>query len=252
MCYNIAFLSRRLALYRKRFEYISLPPEGREKDSDEQLPLCYWLNAFEHPHLPVVTANGIVNAQWGLVPEWTTGETEALSIRDKTLNARSETIFEKPAFRNSATFRRCLLGIEGFYEWRLFNGNKYPYWIYPAKEEQFTLGCLYSSWEMPGQHKLLITFTIVTTEANDLMSEIHNTKKRMPLIFSSDYAKKWLQSDLPITEIQSLMNPYATEKMKAHTISRRFNLASADRNRPEAMQPVGYPELNPGHSPTLF
>ena len=252
MCYNIAFLTQRIALYAKRYEHLLVKSNNHMPLPDNDLKTFYWVNGFEHPELPVVTEKGIITASWGLIPEWTRSETDAQMVRGKTLNARGESIFKKPTFSKSANSSRCLLGIEGFYEWRLFNGNKYPYLILPASGQRFTLGCLYSQWVNAENGDCVDTFSIVTTPANELMAEIHNTKQRMPLILPQNLESVWLKSSTSANEIQKLIAPYPSADMQAFTISRRYNAATSHRNTPESMQAVRYPELEAGHSPTLF
>lgn len=252
MCYNIAFLTRRMELYAKRYEHVLPSPIKNLSLNNKEFPAYYWVNGFEHPELPVVTDKGIIAATWGLIPEWTSTESDARMVRQKTLNARGESIFEKPAFRQSANSKRCLLGIEGFYEWRLFKGNKYPYLILPASEQYFSLGCLYSEWINGDTGEIKTTFSIVTTPANELMAEIHNTKQRMPLLLPKNMESFWINSTAPPVAIENLITPFPSAEMQAITVSRRFNASTSNRNIPEAMQGVRYPELEPGNAPTLF
>ncbi|WP_421830908.1 SOS response-associated peptidase [Larkinella sp.] len=146
--------------------------------------------------------------QWGLLPAWVT-EDKAAELSNMTLNAREDTIFEKPSFRDSIGSKRCLLLIDGFYEWRHEGKQKIPYYITVTDQKPFALGCIYSVW------KNQPTFSIVTTKANPLMEYIHNTKKRMPLILSREEERRWLDPDLTKAEIRELMQPLDDGLMRA-------------------------------------
>ncbi len=110
----------------------------------------------------------------------------------KTFNARSETVSSKPAFRECFSSRRCLVPVRGFFEWQHVGGRKIPWYITLRDEEIFSLAGIWDSWTMQGG-MTLETFSVVTTRANELMEEIHNTKKRMPVILPSSAEKIWLR-----------------------------------------------------------
>src|SRR5665647_1935027 len=99
----------------------------------------YFVSGFIHPQLPIVKHDGIFLYEWGLIPFWIKDHTAAKNIQNMTLNAVGETIFEKPSFRNSITTKRCLLGINGFYEWRNLTKVKYPYFIHTKSGDLFSL-----------------------------------------------------------------------------------------------------------------
>ena len=111
-------------------------------------------------------------------------------MRDKTLNAKGETVYEKPSFSQNILSRRCLLPVSGFFEWRDFNNNKYPYFIEPSKESGFILGSIFDTRLDKSTDKVYDTFSTVTTAANPLMQMIHNVKKRMLLILNVQAADK--------------------------------------------------------------
>ncbi len=113
----------------------------------------------------------------------------------KTFNARSETIDTKPAFRESFISRRCLVPVRGFFEWQHIGGRKIPWYISLRDEDIFSLAGIWDSWKMKGGVSVN-TFSVVTTRANELMSEIHNTKKRMPVILPAAAEKLWLKEEL--------------------------------------------------------
>lgn len=153
-----------------------------------QMPLAfeeehYLVSGFAHPRLPVIRQGAITLSEWGLIPSFAVEE-RATELQKMTLNARADTIYEKPSYKQSIVSQRCVLVVDGFFEWRHENGKKHPYYIYPADETVFYMGCIYNSWVNKVTGEVRDTFSIITTNANPLMATIHNTKKRMPLIFS--------------------------------------------------------------------
>jgi len=151
-------------------------------------------NAFTHPKTPVITNLESDNLQMyngGLVPFWA----KDLSIRKATLNARIETLKTKASFKNSIK-NRCLIIVDGFYEWQWLDAKgkqKQKYLITFPTNEIFTLAGLYNIWLDKKTGIEWKTYTIVTTEANKLMSEIHS-KKRMPVVLSKNNEKHWLNN----------------------------------------------------------
>jgi len=242
MCYNIAFLERRMQKYDERYKDV-LPPDLNKRLAADQLPLFYFVSGFSHPLLPVVKHDGIELYQWGLIPSWTKDLASAKEMQGRTLNAVGETVFEKPSFRKSIASKRCLLGVSGFYEWREMNKKKYPYLIQTKSNDIFSLGCIYENWVDRGTGEIWNTFSIITTPANPLMESIHNTKKRMPLILSARDEKNWVDPLLSKEKIIELIRPYDESDMKAYTVSQKANSAQNNRNIPEILDKVEYPEL---------
>lgn len=150
-------------------------------------------NGFQFPKTPVITnkqPDKIQFFNWGLIPFWAKDD----SIQKNTLNARIKTIHEKPAFRNVVN-NRCLILADGFYEWQWLDDKgkqKQKYELTLPDNELFAFAGLYSEWTDKSTGEIISTYTILTTEANELMSKIHNTKKRMPVIVSADYELTWL------------------------------------------------------------
>jgi putative SOS response-associated peptidase YedK len=150
-------------------------------------------NGFQFPLTPVITnknPNIIQMFQWGLIPFWAKDD----SIKKNTLNAKMETINEKPSFRNSVN-NRCLILADGFYEWQWLDEKgkqKQKYELTLPKEEAFGFAGLWSEWLNKTTGEIIKSYSILTTEANELMSKIHNTKKRMPVIVSINQEQNWL------------------------------------------------------------
>lgn len=172
--------------------------------------------------------------RWGLIPRWA----KDLKAGYKTINARAETVAEKPAFRDAYRRRRCLLPISSFYEWRKTPSGKQPFAIRIQDEEMFTLAGLWEEWTSP-DGEVIESCTVVTTEANALMSGIHD---RMPVIVDKDERDVWLRAD-PATAAH-VMRPYDPGRMEAYKVS---TFVSNVRNEgPECIAPLAE------DPPTLF
>lgn len=222
-----------------------------EMESRFQIPLpdpdyyrpSYYYHAFELPKIPVITSDKpdkIELYQWGLIPSWTRNEEYANDIRYKTFNAKSETITEKPSFRNAVKSNRCLVISKGFYEWQTIGKEKFPYYIYLKDQEIFTFAGVFDHWTNHETGEILKTFSIITTHANSLMEKIHNVKKRMPVILAKEDEKGWLDTTVPLSESLRFLKPFGEEDMRAHTISRLITRRGADKNVPELVAPFDY------------
>lgn len=158
------------------------------------------INGFNFQKTPIIIDENpttITHYNWGLIPAWAKDD----EIKKMTLNAKIETIEEKPSFRNSIN-KRCLVIANGFYEWQWLDTkgkNKVKYEIGIGNEDLFAFAGLYSQWVDNSTGEIKDTYTIVTTEANGLMAEIHNIKKRMPVILKPEDESKWLEH-YPINE----------------------------------------------------
>ncbi|WP_419883248.1 SOS response-associated peptidase [Peribacillus sp. B-H-3] len=155
--------------------------------------------------------------RWGLVPGWAKDP----KIGYKMINARAETIDVKPSFKNILKRNRCLIIADGFYEWKKEEDRKQPYHITLKNKEPFAFAGLWDEWEHKGE--ILKTCTIITTEANQLMKEIHH---RMPVILTRENEDAWLNSDESGAEVlTSMLLPYDSSKMEAYPISAMVNYA---------------------------
>ncbi len=146
--------------------------------------------------------------EWGLVPFWVKSAEQAGDIANKTLNAKAETIFQLPSFRAAILKRRCIIPVNGFYEWRHFGKKTYPYFIYPKDRSYFCLAGIWEEWTDRETGEIKKTCSIITTAANPLMEQIHNTKMRMSLILNVTDAKRWISPDLKKPDIEILMKPF--------------------------------------------
>jgi putative SOS response-associated peptidase YedK len=217
----------------------------------------YHASGFSFLHMPVITQEAPERLQmmpWGLIPSWVKSKEQAAEIRMQTLNARSETIFEKPSFKTSIQKQRCLIPADGFFEWMEHKGKKYPHYIQLSSSELFCFGGIYASWLDVRSGELLESFSIVTTEANALMAKIHHTKKRMPLILAAQDRKRWLDRETDHDTLIDLMKPFPDNDLKATTICKRITDRHQDSNVPEVLTEMKYPELTTNRSepPSLF
>jgi putative SOS response-associated peptidase YedK len=153
-------------------------------------------NGFTYPHTPVITNKNkdlIQEYNWGLIPFWSMDD----AIKAYTLNARIETIKDKPSFKGAIN-NRCLIISDGFFEWQWLDekGRKKQKYLLTHKEaELFAFAGLYSNWIDKTTGEIKNTYTIVTTQANAFMSEIHNSKKRMPIILTPEREKSWMAGE---------------------------------------------------------
>ena len=173
-------------------------------------------NCAPSQKLPVITneePEKLSYLRWGLIPFWAKDP----KIGYKLINTRSETIAEKPSFKNAFKKRRCLIPSNGFYEWRK-DKNKTPFRIFLKSESLFSMAGIWENWK-DAEGKLVQTFSIITTEPNELMKEIHD---RMPVILPPELENVWLQeSDERI--LNDLMIPFDVEKMQVYQISKKVN-----------------------------
>jgi len=163
------------------------------------------INGFDFPKTPIITDENpeiIKHYNWGLIPSWS----KDTDIRKFTLNAKIETLDEKPSFSNSVN-KRCLVIANGFYEWQWQDSkgkNKHKFEIGIIHENLFAYAGIYSEWLNNTTGEIINSYSIITTEANMLMAEIHNTKKRMPVILKPEDEKNWLNHE----PIKNFANPY--------------------------------------------
>lgn len=183
----------------------------------------YHVNAFNFPKYPIITPSDEVQVfTWGLIPFWVKTAEDAGEIRKLTLNARADTIFEKPSFREPILRKRCIVPSTGYFEWRHEGSKKIPYFIYLKDEDIFSMAGIYDTCldrETGTKHT---TFSIITTDTNPLTDYIHNTKHRMPAILSKEDEEKWLDLSLSKPEIASLLKPFEAERMDAYEINNDF------------------------------
>jgi putative SOS response-associated peptidase YedK len=161
---------------------------------------------------------------WGLIPSWAKDP----SIGNRLINARGETLAEKPSFRGSYKYKRCLILADGFYEWKTQPGTKVkvPYFTHMKNRQPFAFAGLWDEWHSPDGSQIR-SCTIVTTEPNDLMAPIHN---RMPVILPPDAYAQWIDPAVRTPEsLDTLLRPYPSEEMDAYPVSTLVNSPKNDR-----------------------
>ncbi len=209
----------------------------------------YHASSFDLPQLPVITNEHPQQIQlftWGFIPFWVKDFNAATSIRVKTMNARAESIFEKPSFRHAAEQKHCLVLADGFFEWREYQGKNYPYYIRLKDWEPFAMAGLWDRWKNPGTSEVFETYTVITTKANPLIEKIHNKKKRMPVILPREHEREWVVSSLTKQDAEALLVPFDDRLMEAFPISRLLTSKQKNPNVPEVFEPFTYPELQKG------
>lgn len=171
----------------------------------------------------VILENGerrLKTMRWGLVPFWAKDE----KIASKLINARAETLTEKPSFRQALAKRRCLVLADGFYEWEKREGAKTPHYFYLREGQPFALAGLFEQ-RGAGQEDALLTFTIITTQANDLLLPVHN---RMPVILQPKDEALWLEPSSSLDSLLPLLAPYPADRMGSHQVSTLVNSVKHD------------------------
>ncbi len=166
--------------------------------------------------------------RWGLIPSWA----DDPGIGSRMINARSETVPEKPSFRRAFRERRCLILTDGFYEWKRTDDGKQPYYVRMEGGRPFAFAGLWESWR--GGREEIRSCTILTTEANDLVSEIHH---RMPVILAPEDHGLWLDPDVREADpLLPLLAPYPDDVMEAYPVSRFVNRPTNDD--PRCVEPL--------------
>ncbi len=163
----------------------------------------------------------LVPMTWGLVPAWAKDP----SYGTRMINARGESVHEKPSFRSSFKHQRCLVPADGFIEWRAQGKEKIPHYIQLKNQGLAGFAGIWSEWKKQDTH--LITYSIITTQANDLLRTIH---ERMPVILSTEDYATWLQPNTDQETLRSLLVPYPDELMTFRQISKTVNSAKNDRS----------------------
>jgi len=156
--------------------------------------------------------------KWGLIPSWAKDD----SMSARLINARSETVTEKPAFREAFKRSRCIIPADGFYEWQRREGKKQPFFFSMRDERWFGFAGLWDRWKGEGG-EVIESCTILTTEANELLKDVHD---RMPVILHPESYNEWLDIDTDARAMESLkelLMPYPSSEMTAYPVSAQVN-----------------------------
>ncbi|MFK7803169.1 MAG: SOS response-associated peptidase [Anaerolineae bacterium] len=163
---------------------------------------------------------GLTHFHWGFIPSWAKDG----SMASRMINARAETVGEKPSYRNAFKRRRCIIPVSGFYEWKKDReGKKQPVYIHPKHQGKrfFGFAGLWENWESDDGSEVR-SCTILTTSANDLMAKVHD---RMPVILNPADYDTWMHSDTPMQEVYKLLKQYPPGDMTYHPVSTYVNSA---------------------------
>ena len=167
--------------------------------------------------------------KWGLIPGWAKDP----RIGNRMINARAETLAEKPSFKHPVRRKRCLIVADGFFEWKKEGKQKIPMYIFLKDQKPFVFAGLWDTWTSP-EGKKVSTCTIITTEPNKFMEKIHN---RMPVILPRDHIDIWLNREVQDEHrVLPLLKPYPEKEMDAYEVSRMVN--SPKNNSPQVIQKV--------------
>jgi putative SOS response-associated peptidase YedK len=210
MCYSNASTSKNVDLSKR---YKKAVPQGLDERP------VFFASGFTFPQWRVITAKEDIQVMhWGLIPSWFS-DSNPKDMASKTLNARVETLDEKASFRNLVARNRCIIPSTGFFEWQTNGSRKTPFFIHPPENELFSMAGLFDQWMNPLDGQVRSTFTIITCPANALMEEIHNTKKRMPLMLDVSQEKEWLHGTLAPSSISTVLTD---SLLMAHEVEQRI------------------------------
>lgn len=208
-----------------RIYNIPIPPQ-------RDLPISYNI-APSHDVLvirfnPATSQRSLDALRWGLVPHWA----EDKRIAFRTINARCETIDTAPSFKKAFRRRRCLIPADGFYEWSMIGEAKVPFTIGMKNDLPFVFAGLWEGWRIPSTDEWLRTCTIITCDANELVSQIH---PRMPIILPVEQHAVWL-GETEDGDLKALLRPYPADEMKMWPVSERVN--SPKNDDPSLLDPI--------------
>jgi putative SOS response-associated peptidase YedK len=205
-------------------------------------------NIAPSQEVPVIVRNEGRNElkamHWGLVPSWAQDK----SIGQNMINARAETLLEKPSFKQLVSARRCLVPADGFYEWLKEGTAKVPMWFYLKSRKPFAFPGLWDCWLDRDTGSQLYTFTIITTRANGLVRRIHD---RMPVIYDATMGRQWLDGPLGMRRmaLDLVLQPLPSERMEAHEVSTLVN--SPENDTPACIQAVSADQQSKAQLPLL-
>lgn len=208
----------------------------------------YFINGFDFKPQLCITDHGAMLLNWGLIPHWVKHIDQANQIRVKTLNARSESAFEKDSFRDAISSHRCIVPMSGFFDSHHFGTTKVPYYVFPRDKSLWGLAGIWTSWKDPYSNEIIESFSILTMPANPLMAKIHNSKQRMPVILEKAAFDAWVDPTLKRDEIENMFMEYEDGSMDYYPLNSLVNrsIPSSLRNVPEVLEKRNYDPLSQG------
>jgi putative SOS response-associated peptidase YedK len=215
-----------------RFGFAKPKEQIKKRFNVERVPenLPFLFNIAPSQIAPVILnkfPNEVALCKFGLVPSWSKESTSSYSM----INARSETVMEKPTYKRLIKSKRCLVISDGFYEWKKLVDKKIPYRFFLKNEEPFAFAGIWDHWG-EGENEFF-SFSILTCKPNQIVAQAHD---RMPCILDPEDESKWLQDDTPMNFVLAMLRPYPATKMDAYPISTLVN--SPANNSPEIIKPV--------------
>ena len=234
MCYETTLSKKQKAIEKHFNVNLAVPLEYEP---------YYHRSGFSYQNLQIIKMdepNMVYPASWGFVPEWGMNDISAFRKKYNTLNAKSETILSSGTYKNSARSKRCLIIADGFFEPHKDNGISIPHFCYiptnhyKDNRDLFAFGGIYSEID-----EETFSCSIITTEANDFFAEVHNVKKRMPLVFDEELYNEWFNENLKDENISELMKHGFTSKdFDAYPVSRDLYKRSIDTNNENILNKV--------------
>jgi putative SOS response-associated peptidase YedK len=252
MCYDIKSHKKKQlkeAVFKGADEYDIEQLEREIEELEKMATEYYHVSGFEHPDILVITSDIKPHLfNWGLIPSWVKDRETAVKIRNTTINARGETLFEKPAFREAAKKRRCLVIVDGFYEHHHCNKRTYPFYIQYKNNKAMVLAGIWEQWR--NDDEIRSTFSIVTCTGNKLLEKIHNSPKlkepRMPLILPAGKQHEWIReikNEEDIEAVNKLIIPVDASELEAYTVP-VLRGKNGVGNKPEASEKFIYDDFN--------
>lgn len=201
-----------------RYALYDLESLNAEYHIPEDIDLAPNFNAAPTQSMPIVTDHGMELMRWGLIPRWAKDPKMGLRL----INARSESVFDKPIWKSAILHRRCLVPANGFYEWQKRLDGKHPFYIHPKDQNLFMFAGVWESWTY--QDREWHTYAILTTVPNHEMTDIHD---RMPVILHKEDRAQWLAADTR-EEIETLLMPYSHNTLEMFEVSRDVNVVKTN------------------------
>ncbi len=227
-----------IEIHKTRTEIESRFNRRFELNSEEFEPK-YYISAFEFPKVPVITLEKSLNISlmnWGLIPSWLKDVSKAREFRYNTLNAKAETLKDKPSFREPLKKKRCLILTHGFFEWQHNGKEKIPFYIKMKSDDIFAVAGIYDEWVDLQSGEIYNGFSVITCEANSVMAKIHNSKKRMPVILSKNNEEAWIDNSKNGLKISSLLSPISDNDIEVWPIGNLINSRNQDKNVAELIE----------------
>lgn len=198
------------------------------REVERKLTLQPSYNIAPSQPIATLTSNKVYQyTRFGLIPHW------AKDTKFQPINARAETLAEKPTFKTPFKSNRCIIPVNGFYEWKKEGDHKVPYWIYPTETNYFALAGICDTWHDPSSNKNIISSAIITTAPNDMMKPLHD---RMPVILESKDWQLWLDAEIQESEVLTpLLKPFSEKAMQAYEVSTFVN--SPTNNTKQCIEP---------------